>query len=151
MRSLWQRFQSWWKKPEQPMKKAESEPLVSMHSATPPDLSQNGSSAANLGALSLNQEAVYQVLRNCRDPEIPVNIVDLGLIYDVQIDDDQVHVKMTLTTQGCGMGGYIAQDAEEQIRTIPGVNNARVEIVWDPPWDPSMISAGGRRTLGLPD
>jgi len=94
---------------------------------------------------------VFQALRKCRDPEIPVNIVDLGLIYDVRIADDLVNVKMTLTTQGCGMGGHISQEAEEQIRSLPGVREATVEIVWDPPWDPSMISEAGKKVLGLPE
>lgn len=97
------------------------------------------------------EELVYQALRKCRDPEIPVNIVDLGLIYDVHIAEALVKVKMTLTTQGCGMGGYIAQEAEEQIRALPGVRAATVEIVWDPPWDPSMISQEGKKALGLPE
>jgi metal-sulfur cluster biosynthetic enzyme len=94
---------------------------------------------------------VYTALRNCYDPEIPVNIVDLGLIYHVRISDARVDVKMTLTAQGCGMGGYIAHEAEEQIRALPGVREATVEVVWDPPWNPSMISPEGRKMLGLPE
>jgi metal-sulfur cluster biosynthetic enzyme len=99
----------------------------------------------------LDEELVYTALRKCHDPEIPVNIVDLGLVYDVRVAEDRVNVKMTLTTQGCGMGGYIAGEAEEQIRALPGVREAKVELVWDPPWDPSMISPAGRRVLGLPE
>jgi len=99
----------------------------------------------------LNEDLVFQALRKCRDPEIPVNIVDLGLIYDVRITGDLVNVTMSLTTQGCGMGGYISQEAEEQIRTLPGVREAKVEIVWDPPWNPNMISEAGRKVLGLPE
>jgi metal-sulfur cluster biosynthetic enzyme len=99
----------------------------------------------------LSEDLVFQALRKCRDPEIPVNIVDLGLIYDVRIAEDLVNVKMTLTTQGCGMGGYISQEAEEHIRSLPGVREAKVEIVWDPPWNPSMISEAGRKVLGLPE
>jgi metal-sulfur cluster biosynthetic enzyme len=100
---------------------------------------------------SLSEAGVYHALRQCRDPEIPVNIVDLGLIYDVRIQEDLVQVKMTLTTQGCGMGGHIAQEAQEQIRALPGVREAKVDIVWDPPWNPSMISQAGRKILGLPE
>src|SRR5919198_5562381 len=99
----------------------------------------------------LDEESVYQALRNCYDPELPVNIVDLGLIYDVHIADGRVAVKMTLTTQGCGMGGRIAGEAEEQLRTLPGVREAAVEIVWEPPWTPNMISSAGRKRLGLPE
>ena len=99
----------------------------------------------------VTKEQVYEVLETCYDPEIPVNIVDLGLIYDVHIADGRVDVKMTLTTQGCGMGGHIAGEAEEQLRTLPGVREAAVEIVWEPPWTPNMISAAGRKRLGLPE
>jgi metal-sulfur cluster biosynthetic enzyme len=99
----------------------------------------------------LSEELVYQALRKCHDPEIPVNIVDLGLIYDVQITDGRVAVKMTLTTQGCGMGGYIAGEAEEQVRSLPGVREASVQVVWEPQWTPNMISPAGRKVLGLPE
>lgn len=101
--------------------------------------------------LPLSEELVYEALRNCHDPEIPVNIVDLGLIYDVRITNDRVDVKMSLTTQGCGMGGYISREAEEQIRALPGAREVKVEVIWDPPWDPSMISPAGRKLLGLPE
>jgi metal-sulfur cluster biosynthetic enzyme len=97
------------------------------------------------------QEEVYDVLRACYDPEIPVNIVDLGLVYDVQIADQKIDVKMTLTARGCGMGGYIASEAEQRLLEIPGVEEAKVEVVWDPPWEPSMISAEGRKILGMPE
>jgi metal-sulfur cluster biosynthetic enzyme len=97
------------------------------------------------------QEEVYDVLRTCYDPEIPVNIVDLGLVYDVQIAEQKVDVKMTLTARGCGMGGYIAAEAEQKLLELPGVEEAQVELVWDPPWDPSMISPEARRTLGIPE
>lgn len=99
----------------------------------------------------LNEELIYTVLRTCHDPEIPLNIVDLGLIYGVQIDEDKVNVTMTLTTQGCGMGGYISQDAREKILSLPGVSEAKVDIVWEPAWTPERISPEGRKTLGLPD
>jgi metal-sulfur cluster biosynthetic enzyme len=99
----------------------------------------------------LTQEEVYDVLRTCYDPEIPVNIVDLGLIYGVEIVDQKVDVKMTLTAQGCGMGGYIASEAEQKLLELAGVETAKVEVVWDPPWDPSMMSPEARRTLGMPE
>jgi len=97
------------------------------------------------------QEEVYEVLRTCYDPEIPINIVDLGLIYDVGIEDDAVRVKMTLTAPGCGMAGMIAGDAQEKLRSLVGVRDASVEVVWDPPWNPTMISPEGRKALGLPE
>lgn len=97
---------------------------------------------------------VYEVLRTCFDPEIPVNIVDLGLVYDVQIapgtqGGSVVHVQMTLTAQGCGMGGVIAGDAQQKILELDGVEEATVVIVWDPPWHQSMITEAGRQTLGI--
>ncbi len=95
------------------------------------------------------KEQVYEVLQECYDPEIPVNIVDLGLIYDVQVEDDKVSVKMTLTAPGCGMGAMIASQAEQKILDIPGVNEASVELVWDPPWDPSMMSEEAKQKLGI--
>jgi metal-sulfur cluster biosynthetic enzyme len=99
----------------------------------------------------LTQEEVYDVLRTCYDPEIPVNIVDLGLVYGMEIVDQKVDVKMTLTARGCGMGGYIASEAEQKLLELAGVEEAQVEVVWDPPWDPSMISPEARRTLGMPE
>jgi len=100
-------------------------------------------------------ERVWEQLRQVYDPEIPVNIVDLGLIYDVDVADDEsskgkrVAVKMTLTAMGCGMGPTIAGDARQRIVTLPGVASADVEVVWDPPWAPSMISAAGKEKLGM--
>ncbi|HEY8517699.1 MAG TPA: putative Fe-S cluster assembly protein SufT [Candidatus Binatia bacterium] len=97
---------------------------------------------------------VWQQLKTCYDPEIPVNIVDLGLVYDMQIkplDDgrNRVDVKMTLTAQGCGMGASIAADARYKILGLPGVAEAEVEIVWTPVWNPNMISPEGRAKLGM--
>ena len=86
---------------------------------------------------------------DCYDPEIPVNIVDLGLIYDVEINEDKVNVKMTLTAPGCGMGAMIASDAQQKILQIPGVSEAKVDLVWDPPWDASRISDEAKQKLGI--
>ena len=96
------------------------------------------------------KEEVYEVLQQCYDPEIPVNIVDLGLIYDVQIEGNKVNVKMTLTAPGCGMGGMIAGQARQKILdNIDGVEEATVDLVWDPPWDPSRIKEEARQKLGI--
>lgn len=99
-------------------------------------------------------DAIWDALKTCYDPEIPVNIVDLGLVYDVQVNPlpeggNEVDVKMTLTAPGCGMGGVIAGDAEQKIRELPGVTEARVEVVWDPIWNQSMMSDAARLQLGL--
>ena len=100
------------------------------------------------------EKMVWDTLKTCYDPEIPVNIVDLGLIYDMHLAQQAsggyiIGVKMTLTAPGCGMGTVIAGDAQQKLLTLPGVQGADVEIVWDPPWHQSMIAAEGRRILGL--
>jgi probable FeS assembly SUF system protein SufT len=101
-----------------------------------------------------NEQAVWAALRTCFDPEIPVNIVDLGLVYDLAIEKSadgthSVEAKMTLTAQGCGMGPTIAEDARQKIAALPTVSAAKVHIVWDPIWTPQMISPEGRKALGL--
>lgn len=101
-----------------------------------------------------DEARVWETLKTCYDPEIPVNIVDLGLVYDLNIEPlssghSLVSVKMTLTAPGCGMGPSIASDAQQKILALPGVEEAAVEIVWDPPWHQSMITAQGRKILGL--
>ncbi|MGI8602456.1 MAG: putative Fe-S cluster assembly protein SufT [Verrucomicrobiales bacterium] len=99
------------------------------------------------------EKAVWDQLKNVYDPEIPVNIVDLGLVYDMGTESEDektaVTVKMTLTAPGCGMGPTIAADAQSRIMTIPGVDDARVELVWDPPWNQEMISLEGKMKLGI--
>ena len=103
----------------------------------------------------LTEARIWDALRGCFDPEIPVNIVDLGLIYDLSIgeSDDNgqqpVAVKMTLTAQGCGMGPVIAEDAKGRIEALSQVSTATVDIVWEPAWTPHMISDAGREKLGL--
>lgn len=101
-----------------------------------------------------SEDAVWATLKTCFDPEIPVNIVDLGLIYDLSIEKaasglHRVDVKMTLTAPGCGMGPVIAEDARQKIAALPSVEQAKVHIVWDPIWNPRMISEAGRKALGL--
>jgi probable FeS assembly SUF system protein SufT len=101
-----------------------------------------------------SEEAVWAALKTCFDPEIPVNIVDLGLVYDLAIEKTPagkhlLEVKMTLTAPGCGMGPVIAEDARAKIARLPDVESAKVHIVWDPQWAPQMISETGRKALGL--
>lgn len=98
----------------------------------------------------VSQQTVYDALKDCYDPEIPVNLVDLGLIYDVKIIDDWVGVKMTLTSPGCGMSGIIAQSVRNRVMKLPGVKEADVRIVWDPQWTPSMMSEEAKKKLGIP-
>ena len=97
--------------------------------------------------------AVWVQLKNVYDPEIPVNIVDLGLVYDCHLNEEDdgtvVSIKMTLTAPGCGMGPTIAADAQSRIMTIDSIKEAQVELVWDPPWTQDMISEEGKMKLGL--
>jgi len=99
------------------------------------------------------EEQVWAQLKMVYDPEIPVDIVNLGLVYDCTVASEngktKVDVKMTLTAPGCGMGPVIAADAQAKIMTIRGVDDARVDIVWDPPWNQDMISEEGRMKLGM--
>jgi probable FeS assembly SUF system protein SufT len=100
------------------------------------------------------RDSVWSKLRSCFDPEIPVNIVDLGLIYqcDVQLlpsGGNKAIVRFTLTAQGCGMGQFLKQDIEKKLRAIPGINEVDVELVWEPPWNQSMISVSAKQQLGI--
>jgi metal-sulfur cluster biosynthetic enzyme len=98
----------------------------------------------------LNEETVMDALRECYDPEIPVNIVDLGLVYDIDISEDSdVHVTMTLTAQGCPMSDMIDQQVRDALEALDDVKDASVDIVWEPKWNPSMISDQGREQLGM--
>ena len=95
------------------------------------------------------KEQVYEALHECFDPEIPVNIVDLGLVYDVEVNGEHVAVKMTLTAPGCGMGSMIANDARQRILLLDDVVEATVDLVWDPPWEPSRMSEEAKQKLGI--
>jgi len=102
-------------------------------------------------SLAITEADVYEVLRECYDPEIPVNIVDLGLVYGVTLEKGVVNVTMTLTAPGCQMGAMITQDIQDKLLGVPGCEDACVEIVWDPPWTPHMMSPAARQQLGLDD
>jgi probable FeS assembly SUF system protein SufT len=117
---------------------------------TPPSEDQGHGDSDGL----VTEEMVWKTLKTCYDPEIPVNIVDLGLVYEMQIEPlaagrSRVTVKMTLTAPGCGMGATIAGDAQQKLQDLPGVAEADVQIVWDPPWHHSRITPEGRAKLGL--
>ena len=98
---------------------------------------------------TVTTEAIYEALKSVYDPEIPVNVVDLGLVYDVQVNDSDVYVQMTLTFPGCGMGPYIGQQAEWAIQELDGVEEVQIEMVFDPPWSPELISEEARSQLGI--
>ena len=104
--------------------------------------------------MSLTQEDVLSALKQCYDPEIPVNIVDLGLIYEVRFDSvpedrQDVTVEMTLTAQGCPEHVNISAQVKSRIEQLPGVRNAAVNIVWTPPWTPDRLSPDARKQLGI--
>ena len=102
----------------------------------------------------VEKETLWEALKTVFDPEIPVNIVDLGLVYSLECSDheeggNKVDMQMTLTAPGCGMGPVIAEDAKTRLEAVPGVTEASVDIVWDPPWNQEMISEEGKMVLGL--
>ncbi len=101
------------------------------------------------------EKEIWAAMRTCYDPEIPVNIVDLGLIYDCKVSplaegtSNQADIKMTLTAPGCGMGPVLAQDVQNKILSIEGIDEANVELVWDPPWNQGMMTEAAKLQLGL--
>ena len=97
---------------------------------------------------TVTKDEVLEALRDVYDPEIPVNIVDLGLVYEVDVDEGDVDVQMTLTFAGCGMGPYIAQQAEWRLAELEGIEDINVDLVFDPPWTPEMITEEGKKLLG---
>ena len=94
-------------------------------------------------------DEIKDALKNVYDPEIPINVLDLGLIYDVQVNEGNVFVQMTLTAPGCGMGPMIAQQAEWAVSELDGVEDVEVEMVFEPQWTPELISDDGKKQLGL--
>jgi metal-sulfur cluster biosynthetic enzyme len=105
--------------------------------------------------MPISQEQVLAALKECYDPEIPVNIVDLGLIYEVRVKPSQdanaadVEIEMTLTAHGCPSAGHITEQVKHRLQSIPGVGNAAVELVWYPQWTPERLSADARKQLGI--
>jgi len=100
------------------------------------------------------EKQVWESLKTCYDPEIPVNVVDLGLIYDCHLtpigaDNYKADVKMTLTAPGCGMGPVLAQDVQNKLISLEPIDEANVELVWDPPWNQSMMTEAAKLQLGL--
>jgi len=113
-------------------------------------------SAENAGPATAGEfemEQVWDQLKTVYDPEIPVNIVDLGLVYSCDVSDrpeggKKVDIKMTMTAPGCGMGGVLKDDVERKVRALPGVGAVQVDVVWDPPWDQSRMTDVARLQLG---
>lgn len=105
------------------------------------------------GKSRVKERAVWKALKSCYDPEIPVNIVDLGLIYSCEFKPTSegtiVEIKMTLTAPGCGMGGILADEVRQKVQALSGVLDVKVELVWDPPWNQGMMSEAARLQLGM--
>ena len=120
-----------------------------MNEATQNPSTPSQEAVAEMAEPKVSEQLIWDTLRTCYDPEIPLNVVDLGLIYDVAIQGSTVEVKMTLTAPGCHLGGQITADIQSKVLAIEEVQEANVELVWDPPWHQSMISAEGRQKLGL--
>ncbi|HEX9653990.1 MAG TPA: DUF59 domain-containing protein [bacterium] len=96
------------------------------------------------------KDQIAGVLRTCYDPEIPVNIYELGLIYDIHVDDQKnAYVKMTLTSPACPVAGTLPGEVEDKIRQLPEIKDVRVDVVWEPPWNPDMMSDVARYELGM--
>ncbi len=126
------------------------ENLDAIGMAVPADLpAASGEDAQSL------EERVWEVLRSCYDPEIPVNIVELGLVYSCLLDPpgpdgrQVANIQMTLTAPGCGMGDILAQDIQKRLEKLPEIAGAKVEVVFDPPWNQSMMSEAARLQLGF--
>ena len=117
----------------------------------PETKAEKSAEADNIDAV---ENQVWEQLKSCFDPEIPVNIVDLGLIYDCTVTPlptagFKAVVHFTLTAQGCGMGQFLQRDIQNKLRAVPGISEAQVELVWDPPWNQSKLSAAAKQQLGI--
>ena len=98
----------------------------------------------------INKENIIEILQECYDPEIPIDLWNLGLIYNISIEDNDIDITMSLTTPGCTMGQYMADDIKSKlIEKLKNVRNVNVEVVFDPPWQPEMMTDEGRKKLGF--
>ncbi|MGC8564963.1 MAG: metal-sulfur cluster assembly factor [Thermoplasmata archaeon] len=97
----------------------------------------------------VKEEDVIEVLKSVIDPEIGLDVINLGLVYEIKVNDDIVYIKMTMTTPGCPLASWILADAENKIKQMPEVKDVQIELVWDPPWSVDRISEEARKLLGL--
>lgn len=123
--------------------KSEDSPLTLEHNQ---DLTSNNSTSISE---SVTEAKILEVLSDVYDPEIPIDIVNMGLIYGIEIQDGRVHVRMTMTAPGCPSSGEIIAESKLLIEELPGVKSANIEIVWDPPWDPSRMSEEAKQSMGF--
>ncbi len=99
--------------------------------------------------MNINKEDVVSILKECYDPEIPIDLWNLGLIYDIKIENGDINITMSLTTPGCTMGQYMADDIKTKLLNLKNVNTVDVQVVFDPPWQPEMMTDEGRQKLGF--
>ena len=97
----------------------------------------------------IRKEDIIPILEECYDPEIPIDLWNLGLIYDITVKDDNVNITMSLTTPGCTMGQYMADDIKSKLKKLPNINEVDVQVVFEPPWQPEMMTDKGRKKLGF--
>ncbi len=97
--------------------------------------------------MAITHDQIREALKECYDPEVPVNIVDLGLVYDIQITDSRVDIKLTLTSPGCPASSMISQNVRNRVLQIPEVKDADVELIWEPAWTPSRMSDEAKKKL----
>jgi len=97
----------------------------------------------------INKEQVIEILKQCYDPEIPIDLWNLGLIYEIIIKENNINITMSLTTPGCTMGQYMADDIKSKLEKLKGINEVCVDVVFDPPWQPEMMTNEGRKKLGF--
>jgi FeS assembly SUF system protein len=115
--------------------------------AAPPVPEPDAEAPLSAGQL---EDKVVEVLGTCYDPEIPVNIYELGLVYGIDVSPEgAVHIRMTLTSPGCPVAGSLPGEIENKVRSVPGVSKAKVEVVWDPPWSPDRMTEAAKLQLGL--
>ena len=125
----------------------ETEARESYASGTPAD--EAAVNAPSAGSPEVTENQILEVLSNVYDPEIPIDIVNLGLIYGIDIDGGNVRISMTMTAPGCPASTQIAGESKILVGEIPGVENVEIDIVWDPPWDPSKMSEEAQDSLGI--
>lgn len=97
----------------------------------------------------INKEKVIEILKQCYDPEIPIDLWNLGLIYEIKIKENNINITMSLTTPGCTMGQYMADDIKTKLEKLKNVKSVSVDVVFDPPWQPEMMTNEGRKKLGF--
>jgi FeS assembly SUF system protein len=135
-----------------PLPSVSPEPHPAAGPAQPPAEPPPAPPAADVPPVPVEElrEKIIEALCTCYDPEIPVNIYELGLVYDIDISPERaVHVRMTLTSPGCPVAGSLPPEVEAKVRAVPGVSGARVEVVWDPPWTMERMSEAARVQLGF--